>query len=137
MTSLRALARIRYAFLTLLLECAIAALTLAAVVVAVPMMVILAAQLHGLATTGQWRGFQVAEFLDVLQIDASSLSSESSPPPESLLSLSASLVLFTAMLFFGLLAGILHRLNRRERAKFFSAQQNALLKDIERELETQ
>jgi len=132
----RALARARYEFLSLLLECAIAAVVLAAVIVAVPLAVILAAQLHGLATTGQWRGFQVAELLDVLQIDASIVSGSSQPAPGYLLSLPASLGLLIAVLFLCLLAGILRRLNRNERARFFSAQQNALIKDIERKLET-
>ena len=76
MTPRRTLARIRYALLSPLLECVIAAALFAALMAAIPLAVIIAAQLHGLATTGQWRGFQVSEFLDVLHIDRGILSGD-------------------------------------------------------------
>jgi hypothetical protein len=135
MTPRRALARIRYELLSLPLECGVAIAVLAALVAVVPLVVILAAQLHGLATTGQWRGFPVSEFLDVLQIDPSNFAGGSLAGAGSLLSAPASLVLFTATLFLCVLAGLFHRLKRRERARFLAVQQNALIKDIERELE--
>jgi hypothetical protein len=112
-----------------------AAAVLAALVPAVPLTVVLAAQLYGLATTGQWRGFQVSELLDVLHIDPGSLPGGSLHGAQSLLSAPASLLLFTIALFLCVLAGLLHRLNRRERARYLGAQQSALIKDIERELE--
>jgi hypothetical protein len=134
----RALARIRYEFRSLLLECVMAAALLAALMAAIPLAVIIAAQLHGLATTGQWRGFQVSEFLDVLHIDPGIFfPGDSEKTVGSLLALPASLVLFTTTLFLCVLAGLLHRLNRRERARFLGVQQSALIKDIERELEMQ
>lgn len=136
MTPKRALARIRYELISLLLECAIVAVVLAALITAVPMAVILAAQLHGFATTGHWRGFQVFELLDVLRIDPSTLPEKFQSIVGSLLALPASLVLFIVTLTLCLLAGVLHRLNRRERAKLVSVQQSALIRDIERELET-
>jgi cbb3-type cytochrome oxidase subunit 3 len=132
----RGLARIRYEVVSLLLECGIAAAVLAALITSVPLVVILAAQLHGLATTGHWRGFQVAELLDVLRLDSSILPGSSQAIAEAVLALPASLILFTVALALCLLAGILHRLNRRERVRFAGAQQSALIKDIERELET-
>jgi len=49
--------------------------------------------------------------------------------------LPAALLLLVATLALCLLAGGLHRLNRRERARFGSIQQNAMIKDIERKLE--
>lgn len=137
MTPRRAFARIRYEFLSLLLECVIAVVLLAALIAAIPMAVILAAQLHGLATTGQWRGFQVSEFLDVLHVDPGIFPESSEQTAGYLLSLPASLVLFTAVLFLIVLAGLLHRLSRRARARFLGVQQSALIKDIERELEMQ
>jgi cbb3-type cytochrome oxidase subunit 3 len=131
----RALARIRYELVSLLLECVIAVAVLAAVVAIIPMTLILAAQLHGLLTTGNWRGFQFSEFLDVFRIDLSG-PGDTQPVAGFLLALPATLLLFLATLVLCLLAGVLHRLNRRERARFNSSRQNALIKDIERELET-
>jgi hypothetical protein len=113
-----------------------AAALLVALIAAVPLTVIVAAQLHGLATTGQWRGFQVSELLDVLRIDRSIFPESSEQTAGYLLSLPASLVLFTTVLFLIVLAAALHRLRRRERARFFGAQQSALIKEIERQLET-
>ena len=136
MTPRSALARLRYEFLALLLECVIAAALLVALVVAVPLVVIVAAQLHGFATKGQWRGFQISELLDVLGLDRSILPGSSDQTAGYLLSLPASLVLFTTVLFLIVLAVALHRLRRRERARFFGAQQSALIKEIERQLET-
>jgi hypothetical protein len=136
MTPRRALARIRYEFLALLLECVIAAALLVALVVAVPLVVIVAAQLHGLATTGEWRGFQVSKFLEVLGLDRGIFPESSEQTAGYLLSLPASLVLFSTVLFLIVLAAALHRLRRRERARFFGAQQSALIKEIERQLET-
>src|SRR5688572_17920520 len=104
MTPRSALARIRYEFLALLLECVIAAALLVALIAAVPLTVIVAAQLHGLATTGQWRGFQVCELLDVLRIDRSIFPESSEQTAGYLLSLPASLVLFTTVLFLIVLA---------------------------------
>jgi len=142
MTPRRTLARIRYALLSPLLECVIAAALFAALMAAIPLAVIIAAQLHGLATTGQWRGFQVSEFLDVLHIDPGILSGDSGSGDsgqagESLLTLPASSVLFTTTLCLCVLAGLIHRLNRRERTRFLGVQQSSLIKDIERELEMQ
>jgi hypothetical protein len=130
----RALARLRYEFLSLLLEIAIAAAVLAALIAATPLAVILAAQLSGLASTGQWRGFQLSELFDVLQIDPNSFSASSPAVAGSLLSAPATLVLFTSILFLCVLAGFLHRLNRRERARLRGVHQSTLIHEIESKL---
>jgi hypothetical protein len=137
MTPRAALARIRYEFLSLLLECLIAIALLAALIAAIPMAVIVAAQLQAVATTGRWRGFDLSEFLDVFHVDPGILPTGSVHAVGTLLSLPASLILFTTVLLLIVLAWILHRLNRRERAIFLGVRQSALIKDIERELEMQ
>jgi hypothetical protein len=134
MTTRRALARIRYQLVSLLLECAMAAAVLAMIIAIVPMVLILAAQLHGLATTGNWRGFQFSELLDVLQIDVSTMPADSQLIV-GLLRVPAALLLFLVTSALYLFAVVLHRLNRRERKRFNNMQQNALIKDIDRALE--
>jgi hypothetical protein len=134
MTLRRALVRIRHGLVSLLLESAIAVTVLTALIVAAPLIVILAAQLHGLATTGQWRGFQVSELLDVLRVDPETLATRPDSVAGFVLLLPASLVLFTATLAFCVLAAILHRANRRVCARLYSMQQSALIEDIERQL---
>ena len=131
----RALARIRYEFVSLLLECVIVIAVLAALIAIIPMVLILAAQLNGLATTGNWRGFQFSEFLEVLRIDLSG-PGDTQPVAGLLLALPATLLLFLATVALCLLAGVLHLLNRRERARFDATRLNALIEDIERKLET-
>jgi len=130
MTPRRALARIRYELVSLLLECAFAVAVLAALAAAVPMLTILAAHVYALATAGQWRGFPLSELIEVLRIDSVAL-----PIDEWLLALPAALVLFVVVLILWLLAAVVHRLSRRERARFLSVKQRALIGDIERELE--
>src|SRR5689334_3304949 len=97
----RALARLRYALVSLLSEFAIAAAVLAILIAAVPLAVMLAARLTGWATTGPWRGFQLSELLDVLKIDPGSLPAMAG----SLLPAPAALVLFTGILFLCVLGG--------------------------------
>jgi hypothetical protein len=135
MTLKGALARVRYELVSLLLECAIAVAVLAAFMMSFPMTLILASQLNRLATTGDWREFRFSEFLDVLRIDPSSLQGEAQPIAGFFLALPAALLLLLAALALCLLAGVLHRLNRRERARFGGMQQSAMIKDIERKLE--
>jgi hypothetical protein len=130
-----ALARIRYGLVSLLSECAIAVTVLTALIVAAPLTVIVAAQLHALATTGQWRGFPVSELLDVLQVDPEALPTRSDSVAGFALSLPASLVLLTATLALCVLAVFLHRTNRRMRARLQNVLQSALIKDIERQLD--
>jgi hypothetical protein len=129
------LARIRYALFSLLLECAIVAAVIAALTMIVPTALILAAQLYRLATTGEWRAFEFLEFLDVLRVNSSAVSGESHPTIGFLLALPAALILFLIAVGFGLFAGLLHRLNMRERTRFRSTQKSVLLKDIQREIE--
>jgi hypothetical protein len=131
----RALARTRYGLVSLLLECAIAVTALTALIVAAPLTVILAAKLHALATMGQWRGFPVSELLDVLQVDPETLAMRSDSVAGFALSLPASLVLATATLALCVLAVILHRTNRRMRARLHNVLQSALIEDIERQLD--
>ncbi|MBX9777180.1 MAG: hypothetical protein K2Y71_22625 [Xanthobacteraceae bacterium] len=121
----------------MLLESVFAVALLAALTAAIPLAVIVAAQLNGFATTGQWRGFPVSEFLDVLGVDADHVAATSGQAAGYLISLPAALVLSTIVLFLAVLAGLLHRLSRRERARFLGVQQRVLIKDIERELEMQ
>lgn len=98
---------------SLLLEGKIAITVLTALIVAAPLMVIPAAQLHALATTGQWRGFQVSKLLDVLQVAPETPSTHASSVAGFALALLASLVLFTAILALCVLAAIFPRANRR------------------------
>lgn len=111
-----------------------AAAVLAMIIAIVPMVLILAAQLHGLATTGNWRGFQVSELLDVLQIDVSTMPADSQLIV-GLLRVPAALLLFLVTSALYLFAVVLHRLNRRERRRLNNMQQNALIKEIDRVLE--
>jgi hypothetical protein len=135
MTLKGALARVRYEVVSLLLECAIAVATLAAFLMSVPMILILASQLNRLAMTGDWREFPFSEFLELVRIDPSSLQGETQAIAKFFLALPATLLLLLAALALCLLAGVLHRLNKRERARFGGMQQSAMIKDIERKLE--
>jgi hypothetical protein len=134
MKTKRALARLRYELVSLALECGFALAALAILAIAVPIVLIFAAQLDRLATTGEWRGFAVTELIDVLQIDASALTGESQGFASFVLALPATLVLLLAALVLCLVAYGLRRLVRRERMRFSGTQQSALIEDIERQL---
>lgn len=133
MTPRRIFARIRYELVSLLLECAIAVAVLTATMISAPMILILAAQMDRLTTTGDWRGFRFSEFLDVLRIDPSAILGEL-PIAGFFLALPATLILFPSALALCLLAGVFHRLNRREKVKFDNMRKSAMIRDIERKL---
>jgi hypothetical protein len=134
MKTKRTLAWLRYELVSLLLECAFAIAALAILATAVPTILILAAQLDRLATTGDWRGFALSELFDVLQIDASARAEDSQPLTGFVLALPATLVLLLATLILCVVACGLHRLVKRERMRFSRTQQSALIEDIERHL---
>jgi hypothetical protein len=134
MTIKRALARLRYELVSLFLECGFAIAALAIAAVALPAILILAAQFARLASTGSWRGFAFSELIEVLRVDASALSDESRQFTAFILALPATLVLLVAALVLCLLAYGLRRLIRREHTRLARTQQHALIEDIERKL---
>ena len=134
MTLERILARARSELLTLLLESATAVAALVALMLSVPTMLIVAAQLSRLVETGDWREFRFSEFVDVLRIGSAAFLN-ALPVAGFLFALPAAWILLVVTLVLCLLAGLLHRLSQRERARFNSLRQRAMIEDIERKIE--
>src|SRR5262245_53975103 len=136
MTTKRALVRIRIELVSSVLECGIAIATLGLIILAAPILLILAAQVERFATAGEWRGFQFSEFLEVIGVDPNS-AAELSPVVPGVMEWPATLLLATAALALVLLIVVLGRANRRQRARITGLRQAALIEDIERKLKAQ
>jgi hypothetical protein len=132
----RALARFRHGASILLLELAALAGFVAALAMAAPLLFILAAQFTRLGSTGDWRAVPLSEFFEFIRISAPAEATDQTGQAFGfILALPATLILFVAALGFWIFGRAMNRLKRRERERFHSSRQKALIGDIERAFE--
>ena len=132
----RALARFRHGASILFLELAALAGFVAALTMAAPLLFILAAQFARLGSTGDWRAVPLSEFLEFIKIGAPGEPADQAGQALGfILALPATLILFVAALAFWIVGRAMNRLKRRERERFHSSRQKALIGDIERAFE--
>ena len=103
---------------------------------AAPLLFILAAQFTRLGSTGDWRAVPLSEFLEFIKIGAPGEPADQAGQALGfILALPATLILFVAALAFWIVGRAMNRLKRRERERFHSSRQKALIGDIERAFE--
>jgi hypothetical protein len=131
----RVFARSRYGASILLLELVALTAFVAALTMAAPMLFILAAQFTRLGSTGDWRAVPLSEFLEIIRVSPPGEPDQAGQAFGFVLALPATLTLFVAAIGFWIIGRAMNRLRRRERERFHSSRQNALIGDIERAIE--
>jgi hypothetical protein len=131
----RAFARSRYGASILFLELLALPAFVAALTMAAPMLFILAAQFTRLGSTGDWRAVPLSEFLEIIRVSPAGEPDQASQVVGFILALPATLILLVAAIGFWIIRRAMNRLIRRERERFHSSRQKAMIEDIERAFE--